>query len=84
MIRETITEATRMNLENIIIESDSQVTLSITDKTGALKQVYNVDGDIKNISSSIKDISFFSYSRSTNTLTDKLMKKVHDTLCNIM
>lgn len=85
MIRKAIMKVTQMNLENIIMESDSQVTiLSITGKTGVPKQLFDVVEDFRNISRSIKDITFFIVNLSTNTLTDKLRKKVHDTPCNIM
>lgn len=54
-----------MKMDNIIMESDSQVTIgSIMDKIVAPKQICDLVDDIKSVARNIKNLSFTYYSRS--------------------
>lgn len=71
MIREAIKEIGRMHLENIVVESDSEVTiLSITGKIDVPKLISNLVENIINMSKRITSIKFFYYNKSANILTD--------------
>lgn len=81
-VRYAISEVSRMNLESVILESNSQAAiLSITGKVDVSKQIFNLVGNNRKVSWNTKKINC---NTSSSTLADMLAKKAHDIPCNMM
>lgn len=84
-IKEAIGEAIRMDLENIIVESDSQAAISsITGKVNVQKQIFNLVINIIKLARKIKCIKFNYSKTSANILVDRLAKQAHGNLFNML
>ena len=73
-VREALLHATLLHLSNICLKSDNQVLVKALTSKQHPVELYGINLDIENLSSSFSSVSFSYISRTLNSAADALAK----------